>query len=84
MPLLGLLRQAANDGHPAAHPHISSVLIAPEVATQAHGRTLTCWTVNRPADLEVIRSCGMQGVITDDPVATREVLDRGLAAPLAG
>lgn len=77
VPLLGLVRQAKQDGHPQVHPHISSVLTHPEhVAT---GLTVTSWTVNRPQDLTAARDLDLHAVITDDPYAARQVLVPGLA-----
>jgi hypothetical protein len=77
VPLLGLVRQAKQDGHPQVHPHISSVLTHPEhVATSL---AITSWTVNRPQDLTSARDLGLHAVITDDPCSARQVLVPGLA-----
>ena len=84
MPLLGLLRQVEQDGHPAAHPHISSVLTAAEVARAASGLALTCWTVNRPSDLLLSQECGMHAVITDDPVRARAAVLAPLEESVGG
>lgn len=78
VPLLGLLRQATQDGHPEVHPHVSSLLTHPHALASATMPT-TSWTVNRPEDLRLLRELGVQAVITDDPAAARQVL----APPLA-
>jgi glycerophosphoryl diester phosphodiesterase len=77
VPLLGLVRQATQDGHPEAHPHVSSVLAHPQHVPP--GLRTTSWTVNRPEDLATLRDLGLDGVITDDPAAARAVLQPSLA-----
>ena len=77
-PLLGLVRQAAADGHPQVHPHVSSVLAHPE-QLQAGVQT-TSWTVNRAEDLTALRDLGVSAVITDDPAAARERIEPLAAA----
>lgn len=77
VPLLGLLRQARQDGHPHVHPHISSVLTHPEHLPV--DLVVTSWTVNRPQDLTAVKEHGLHAVITDDPAAARAVLYPGLA-----
>ena len=76
VPLLGLVRQAQQDGHPDVHPHVSSVLARPEHVTC--DLRLTSWTVNRPADLALLHDLGLHAVITDDPAAARSLLRRPL------
>ncbi|MCU1601103.1 MAG: hypothetical protein JWO22_1812 [Frankiales bacterium] len=77
VPLLGLVRQSQQDGHPDVHPHVSSVLARPEHVSP--GLRMTSWTVNRPADLAQARALGLHAVITDDPAAARALLERPLA-----
>ena len=79
VPLLGLLRQAAQDGHPEAHPHVSSLLTHPDAGRDATGVTMVAWTVNRPEDLLRMRELGLRAVIVDDPATARRVLSPPLA-----
>lgn len=79
VPLLGLLRQAAQDGHPEAHAHVSSVLAHPDATAAAAALRLTSWTVNRSEDLLTARALGLHAVIVDDPVGARQVLEPPLA-----
>jgi glycerophosphoryl diester phosphodiesterase len=81
VPLLGLLRQAGQDGHPEVHPHVSSVLAHPEVVgtAQAEGLLVTSWTVNRPDDLTALQALELHAVITDDPATARQVVEPPLA-----
>ena len=74
-PLLGLLRQAAQDGHGEAHPHVSSVLAHPDVLAEAGALRIATWTVNRAEDLLQMRSLGLHAAIVDDPTAARLVLE---------
>lgn len=74
VPLLGLLRQARQDGHPEAHPHVSSLLAHPQVLSEAAGLRVTSWTVNRAEDLVALRALDLHAVIVDDPAAARLVL----------
>jgi glycerophosphoryl diester phosphodiesterase len=78
-PLLGLLRQAVQDGHPEAHPHVSSVLAHPGLLADAAGLRVAAWTVNRPEDLMQLRRLGVHAAIVDDPSAARLVLEPPLA-----
>jgi glycerophosphoryl diester phosphodiesterase len=77
-PLLGLVRQATQDGHPEAHPHVSSVLAHPQHLPV--GLRLTAWTVNRTGDITAVRDLGLPAIITDDPAAALAVLHPSLAA----
>lgn len=77
VPLLGLVRQARQDGHPHVHPHLSSLLTHPEnVPTDL---AVTSWTVDRPQDLSALRALGLHAVIADDPYRARQALAPGLA-----
>lgn len=76
-PLLGLLRQAQQDGHAEVHPHVSSVLARPDDVSGP--LRVTSWTVNRPGDLRLLRDLGLAAVITDDPGTARQALESPLA-----
>lgn len=39
------------------------------------GRQVYAFTVNRPRDVEIFRSMGISGIITDDPVGIRDALE---------
>ena len=55
-------------------PHHSE-LTRPKLAqAQAMGLRVVVWTVNDPADLRRFRDWGVDGVITDDPVMARALL----------
>jgi glycerophosphoryl diester phosphodiesterase len=58
-----------------AGPGIGLLRRRPELAgaLRAAGHTVYAWTVNEPADLELVRRLGVDGIITDRP---RFVLDR--------
>jgi glycerophosphoryl diester phosphodiesterase len=77
VPLLGLVRQARQDGHPDLHPHVSSLLTHPEHVPA--DLRVTSWTVDRPQDLTALRDLGLHAVITDDPYRARQALDPRLA-----
>jgi glycerophosphoryl diester phosphodiesterase len=81
VPLLGIVRQAIQDGHPEVHPHVSSVLARPDVVktAHAHGLRVTSWTVNRAEDLAALRDLGLHAVITDDPAVARQAIEPFLA-----
>ena len=77
-----LLRQALTSGHDELHPHVSSVLAAPESVRTAHavGVAVVPWTVNRRRDLRTLSRLGVDAVITDEPVAARAALLRAGSA----
>jgi glycerophosphoryl diester phosphodiesterase len=76
-----LLRTALDAGHDEVHPHVLPLLAEPDVVTAAHGCGVAVvpWTVNRPAQLHRLRRLGVDGVITDVPVAARLLRDRAAA-----
>lgn len=64
-----------------AGPGIDMLRRDPDYAARvaAHGRSVYCWTVDRPADVRLCRDLGVRWIATDSPRSTRAVLD---AAPL--
>lgn len=83
LPLGVLLRRALRDGHPEAHPHVSSLLSQPGLLPAAHqqGVELLGWTVNAAQDLLRLAAAGLPGVLCDDPRTARDVLEAGALAP---
>lgn len=56
----------------AEHPYLTDVTI--EIVKRAHakGRRVHVWTVNDPAEMRHLRSLGVDGIFTDDPLLARE------------
>ncbi len=77
VPLGVVLRRALQDGHCEAHPHAASLLGRLDLVESAaqQGISVIGWTVDRPSDLVRLASAGVTGVICDDPVAARQVLN---------
>lgn len=78
-----LLRQALDVGHDEVHPHVSSLLAAPDAIATAHavGIAVVPWTVNRRRDIRRLARLGCDAVITDVPVDARAaVATAGTAA----
>jgi glycerophosphoryl diester phosphodiesterase len=80
------------DGADLLGPSIRMVRHCPEVVRRAHDRGVgvLVWTVNRPADIELVHSLGVDGIVTDRPADVLAALNRpvpgdrggtGLAAP---
>lgn len=76
LPLAVLLRRALQDGHPAAHAHVSSLLSAKALIAVAARRGLSVagWTINGAQDLRVLDQAGLDAAICDDPGAARAAL----------
>src|SRR4029078_6964745 len=53
-------------------PSVATLRARPHLVQLAHerGYSVYCWTVNRPADLELMLALGVDGVITDRPAST--------------
>jgi glycerophosphoryl diester phosphodiesterase len=49
----------------------------PQFVERAHrrGHPVFVWTVNTPADVQFVRSLGVDTIITDHPREVREMLD---------
>jgi glycerophosphoryl diester phosphodiesterase len=58
-----------------AGPGIGLVRARPQLipALRAAGNQVYVWTVNEPADLDLLLDCGVDGIITDHPAL---ILDR--------
>ena len=58
-----------------AGPGIALVRARPDLVAAAHaaGNRVYVWTVNEPADIDLVRGLGVDGIITDRPAL---VLDR--------
>lgn len=71
-----LVRQALRVGHDEVHPHVTSLLAAPESVAAAHavGVAVVPWTVNRRRDVRKLARLGVDAVITDVPAAARAAL----------
>jgi len=72
----GLLRAALAGGHDEVHPHVVDVLAAPRTVTNAHscGVAVVPWTVNGRRAVRRCADLGVDGVITDAPVAAAAAL----------
>ena len=67
----------------AVGPGISLVRSDPDFVADAHaaGKQVLVWTVNEPADMDLVRDLGVESIVTDQP---DELLRRlGRAAPTA-
>ena len=75
---------AAAQGYDVVSPIATSV--TPDMVAEAHalGLTVIPWTVNEPADMNVLIDLGVDGIITDYPTRLRDVMaGRGLELPEA-
>jgi glycerophosphoryl diester phosphodiesterase len=77
-----LVRQALAAGHTEVHPHVSSLLAAPQSVAAAHavGVAVCPWTVNRRRDVRRFDRLGVDALITDLPAAARLALAPGRRA----
>jgi glycerophosphoryl diester phosphodiesterase len=85
-PAVDVVRQAVVDGHDQVHLNQYSLLRAPGVAATARslGLEVTCWTVNRARHVQRLATLGVDGLITDKPVAVRTMLRKHDSAAVAG
>lgn len=70
--------------HDAIHPHHAAIgngSSARRIVDVVHdaGLEINVWTVNEPQRMQEVASAGVDGIITDDPVRLREVLERWAA-----
>ena len=70
------VQRALADGHDQVHVHVRSLVLRPEVTSEAARRGLEVvgWTVDDPADLLRCSQSGAAAVISDRPCAARSVL----------
>ena len=73
--LLDVAESAAQAGHQALHPQHD--LVGPELIDRAHelGLEVHAWTVNDVATMKRFVEWGIDGVMTDDVVAARTIVD---------
>jgi glycerophosphoryl diester phosphodiesterase len=62
----------------AVGPGITLVRSDPDYVARAHaaGKEVHVWTVNRPADIDLVRSLGVDAIITDHPAEVMAALGR--------
>lgn len=65
---------AADAGHHAVHPHLTSVTPSSVEAALALGLAVHVWTVNDPADARRMAAMGVTALITDDIPTLRAAL----------
>jgi len=66
-------RIAANLMKPEAeHPYLTDITIESVNRAHAQGRRIHAWTVNDPAEMRRLRSLGVDGIFTDNPLLARE------------
>ncbi|MDQ6648557.1 MAG: glycerophosphodiester phosphodiesterase [Actinomycetota bacterium] len=70
------ISRAIGRGHAECHLHVSSLLADPGGVSRlnAAGLQVIGWTVNAPEDAHILAAAGVNGVITDDPLALRTAL----------
>jgi glycerophosphoryl diester phosphodiesterase len=56
----------------AEHPYLTDVTAETVQRAHARGRRVHVWTVNDPADMRRLRSQGVDGIFTDDPLIAFE------------
>ncbi|MEI6289157.1 MAG: glycerophosphodiester phosphodiesterase family protein [Chloroflexota bacterium] len=56
----------------ADHPYVTDVTGAMVSRLHKAGRRVHVWTVNDPADMRKLRSMGVDGIFTDDPILALE------------
>jgi glycerophosphoryl diester phosphodiesterase len=56
----------------AEHPYLDDVSAESVKRAHAKGRRVHVWTVNDPADMRRLRSMGVDGIFTDDPLIGME------------
>jgi len=57
------------------HPYFTDVSPAMLAREHAFGRRVNVWTVNRPEDMRRLFNVGIDGIITDDPLLARRVME---------
>ncbi len=57
------------------HPYYQDVNLAYVEKQHQLGRKVNVWTVNQPEDLQKMVAIGVDGLITDDPVVARRVVE---------
>ena len=77
-----LLRQALAAGHDEVHPHVLSLLAAPDGVAKAHavGVAVCPWTVNSRGEVRRLAGLGVDALITDVPAAARAAVAAGTAS----
>lgn len=61
----------------ALHPHFQDVSVQQVLRVHRLGRRLHAWTVNEPAEIARLAAWGVDGILTDDPAAAIQALERG-------
>jgi glycerophosphoryl diester phosphodiesterase len=56
----------------AEHPYSSDVSAEMVQRVHARGRRVHAWTVNDPIEMRRLRTCGVDGIFSDDPLAAIE------------
>lgn len=59
----------------ALHPYYGDVDADLVQAEHAHGRQVNVWTVDDPEQLQRLAQLGVDAIITNDPLRTREILE---------
>jgi glycerophosphoryl diester phosphodiesterase len=57
------------------HPYFTDVTAASLAADHARGRRVNAWTVNPPEEMRRLFKMGIDGIITDDPLLARQVME---------
>jgi glycerophosphoryl diester phosphodiesterase len=75
-------REVLNGSATAVGPGIAVIRADPEFVADAHaaGKEVHVWTVNRPADMDLVRGLGVDAIITDHPDKVLRRLGRNSAA----
>ncbi len=75
-------RELLNGSATAVGPGIAVIRSDPEFVAEAHaaGKEVHVWTVNRPADMDLVRGLGVDAIITDRPGEVLRRLGRNSAA----
>jgi glycerophosphoryl diester phosphodiesterase len=60
----------------AEHPWKDEITAASIQAAHQRGRRVHAWTVNSPEDLRRLKSIGVDGIFTDDPLTALEIVIR--------
>src|SRR4051794_14769502 len=80
--LRAVRRELLTGSATALGPGISVLRSDPQFVAEAHaaGKELLVWTVNRPADMDLVARLGVDAVVTDQPDELLRRLGRGTSA----
>jgi glycerophosphoryl diester phosphodiesterase len=77
--LMGIISRSKLSRHfspQIVHPYLSDVNLRYIEREHKSGRRVHVWTVNNEADILRLKTCGVDGLFTDNPLNTKNVLEK--------